>query len=61
MHDVDLIGKKLINIQDSILVNSVHQNMNDNNKPKPPFLGEKQKEVNYTLVLDMDQTLIHYF
>ncbi len=45
---------KIINIQDSILVNSVHQNMNDNNKPKPPFLGEKQKEVNYTLVLDMD-------
>lgn len=29
------------------------------NKPKPPFLPPKEKNVKYTLVLDMDETLIH--
>lgn len=60
MHDAYFTGT-YVPIQDSILVNSVHQQATDTNKPKPPFLPEKQKEVNYTLVLDMDETLIHYF
>lgn len=43
---------------DSILVSSLHPH--EANKPEPPFLPEKEKETPYTLVLDMDETLIHY-
>ena len=41
---------------DSILTSSVHQM---SNKPKPPFLPPNDKPGLYTLVLDMDETLIH--
>jgi hypothetical protein len=41
---------------DSILTSSVHQMAN---KPKPPFLPPLEKDTKYTLVLDMDETLIH--
>ncbi len=41
---------------DNILTSSVNQH---SNKPVPPFLPAMQKNTKYTLVLDMDQTLIH--
>lgn len=41
---------------DSILTSSVQQL---SNKPKPPFLPPNDKPNLYTLVLDMDETLIH--
>jgi len=41
---------------DSILTNSIHQAAP---KPKAPFLPPKDKNTKYTLVLDMDETLIH--
>ena len=40
---------------DSILTSSISQMQA---KPKPPFLPPLEKEA-YTLVLDMDETLIH--
>ena len=40
---------------DSILTSSINQMQT---KPKPPFLPPLKKEA-YTLVLDMDETLIH--
>ena len=40
---------------DSILTSSINQTTA---KPKPPFLPPA-KEGTYTLVLDMDETLIH--
>lgn len=42
--------------QDNILTSTVQQMPV---KPKPPFLPPREKNVNYTLVLDMDETLIH--
>ena len=41
---------------DSILTSSLHQY---SNKPKPPFLPPNEDPNVYTLVLDMDETLIH--
>jgi Dullard-like phosphatase family protein len=41
---------------DSILTSSIH---NMPAKPKPPFLPPNEKPDLYTLVLDMDETLIH--
>lgn len=41
---------------DSILTSSVNQMPA---KPKPPFLPPNEKPNYYTLVLDMDETLIH--
>jgi predicted HAD superfamily phosphohydrolase YqeG len=41
---------------DSILTSSIHQSAA---KPKPPFLPAMEKKEKYTLVLDMDETLIH--
>lgn len=41
---------------DNILTSSIHQLPP---KPQPPFLPPPEKNVQYTLVLDMDETLIH--
>ena len=33
---------------------------NEADKPEPPFLPELPPGIEYTLVLDLDETLIHY-
>jgi CTD small phosphatase-like protein 2 len=42
---------------DAILTNSIHQTVD---RPQPPFLPPLEGDKKYTLVLDMDETLIHY-
>lgn len=54
MDKVREVSLMLISL-DNILTSSIHQMTP---KPKPPFLPPPQEGV-YTLVLDMDETLIH--
>ena len=42
---------------DAILTNSVQRTVE---RPLPPFLPPLEGDKKYTLVLDMDETLIHY-